>query len=275
MTTAKRGRTAGTVLVLTVCTLFSISPLVLVLIGSLRPTREIMTSPLGLPTSLDLSNYAKAWTDGALDSGFLNSILVTAASLILSLILYLPASFALGRWRFRGAFVIRFVFAIGLMVTLRIGIVPIAQAFTRLGLIDNIWALVPLYVAQAAPLMILILSTYYSQLPESIEESALLDGASHLQIFWLVMTPLVRPAIVVALVLGVGPIWNDFFFPLVLLRSDGNLTLPVAITRFFGQFTTDFGLLYAGIMIAVIPVLVLFAIAIRNIVAGLTAGIEK
>ncbi|MGC4152845.1 MAG: carbohydrate ABC transporter permease [Propionicimonas sp.] len=269
-----RGR-LGVYLVLSVVTLFSALPNLLVLIGSLRPNREIVSSPTGLPTSLYLGNYVRAWEEGSIGSYFINSTLITVASLGLALVLFLPAAYALGRWRFRFAGIVTSLFLLGLMIPLKIGILPLVQLYDRWGLIDSLGGLVLIYTAQAAPLMVLILSTFYRQLPDSLEDAAMIDGASPFQTFLSIMTPLMKPAIAASIILSVGPIWNDFFMPLVLIRSDANFTIPVGISTFFGEYTADRGMLYAGIVIAVAPVVVFFSLAMRQIVSGLTAGIEK
>ncbi|MCK6068125.1 MULTISPECIES: carbohydrate ABC transporter permease [Microbacterium] len=265
----------GVYIVLTVAAAISALPNVLVLVGSLRPNSEIVANPTGLPTSLYLGNYARAWEQGAIGTYFLNSVVVTAVSLALALVLFLPAAYALGRWRFRFAGAIQALFLLGLMVPLKIGILPLAQMYDQWRLVDNLAGLVLVYTAQAAPLMVLILSTFYRQLPESLDDAARIDGASHFRTFFSVMTPLMKPAIAVSVVLSIGPIWNDFFMPLVLIRSEENFTIPVGVSSFFGEYTADRGMLYAAIVIAVAPVVIFFALAMRQIVSGLTAGIEK
>lgn len=271
-----RGRPPiGTVLVLALCAVFSVLPMLLVVLGSLRPNADIISDPAGLPTSFYAENYVRAWVDASLGLYFFNSAVITLCALALTFLLYVPISYALGRWHFHGAVVIQVLFLLGLMVSLRIGILPLVRMLDDWRLIDNPVGLVLVYSVQAAPMTILILSTFFRQLPESLEEAALLDGASHPRIFASVMLPLIRPALAAALVLNVGPIWNDFFMPLVLLRSTEKSTIPVGITTFFGQYTADRGLLFAGIVIAVLPVVVFFALAMKQIVSGLTAGIEK
>lgn len=270
-----RASRLGTYVVLTIAAVVSLTPNLLVLIGSLRPNAEIVANPTGLPSTFYLGNYARAWEEGSIGTYFLNSLLVTSVSLALALVLFLPAAYALGRWRFRFARLVEALFLLGLMVPLKIGILPLVQMYDAVGLIDNLGGLVLVYTAQAAPLMILILSAFYRQLPDTLEDAAMIDGASPFRTFFSVMTPLMRPAVVTAVILSVGPIWNDFFMPLVLTRTDSNYTIPVGISSFFGEYGADRGMLYAGIVIAIAPVVVFFVFAMRQIVGGLTAGIEK
>lgn len=264
-----------TYVVLTLAAVVSAVPNLLVLLGSLRPNSEIVANPTGLPSGFYVGNYVRAWEEGSIGTYFLNSLLVTAVSLALALALFLPAAYALGRWRFRFAVLVQALFLLGLMVPLKLGILPLVQMYDAWGLIDNLGGLILVYTAQAAPLMILILSTFYRQLPDTLEDAAMIDGASSFRTFFSVMTPLMRPAVAAAVILSVGPIWNDFFMPLVLLRTDTNFTIPVGISSFFGEYGADRGMLYAGIVIAIAPVVIFFILAMKQIVSGLTAGIEK
>lgn len=269
------GAEIAAIVVLAFVSCVSLFPMLTVLVGSFRSDQEIIRNPIGWPTSINLDNYVNAWSDASLGVYFVNSAGVTLAALALAMAVSLPAAYALGRWAFPGRSFLSAVFLVGLMVPLKIGIVPLNQMFDSLGLIDNLGGLVLVYAVQCIPMSILVLSTFYRQLPASLEEAAVLDGASSGRIFFSVMTPLVRPAIAAVLVLNVGPVWNDFFMPLVLLRSEDRYTLPVGITSFFGEYSTDRGLLYAGIIIAILPVAIFFALAMKHIVSGLTAGIEK
>ncbi|MGM7678658.1 carbohydrate ABC transporter permease [Microbacterium sp. A94] len=270
-----RRASAGVYLVLIAVSLLALFPMLAVLLGSFRSDADIIRDPIGWPTSFNMDNYIAAWGDASLGLYFLNSVGITVAALVLATALALPAAYALGRWVFPGRDVVMAGFLIGLMVPLKIGIVPLNQAFDRLGLIDTHLGLVLVYAVGCIPMTILVLSTFYRQLPNSLEEAAVLDGATSGRIFFSVMTPLVRPALAAVLVLNVGPVWNDFFMPLVLLRSDEKYTIPVGITKFFGEHSAERGLLYAGIIIAVLPVAIFFALAMKQIVGGLTAGIEK
>lgn len=267
-----RGLLVGLLILMAVVSLL---PMTAVFVGSLRSNAEIMAAPVALPTSVDLSNYVNAWTRGSMATYFGNSLIVTLGALCLSMAVALPASYALGRWVFRGRAILALLFAIGLMVPLRLGVVPLFRMFNQVGLTNSLAGLMLIYAASAIPMAVLVLSAFYSQLPDALEHAALVDGAGHRTIWWSIMTPLVRPAIAAVLVLNVGPIWNDFFMPLIFLRDRGNYTLPVGITSFFSEHSSDRGLLYAGIIITIVPVVAFFALAMRQIVAGLTAGIEK
>lgn len=265
----------GMVVVLSFVSFVSLFPILAVFLSSLRSDADIAKNPIGLPVPPTIDNYVSAWADASIGAYFLNSVIVTIGALALSTVVALPAAYAVGRWSFTGRGLISAVFLLGLMVPLKIGILPLNQMLDAFGLIDSLLGLVLVYAVSCIPMSILVLSTFYRQLPESLEEAATIDGAGPGRVFLTIMTPLIRPALAAVLVLNVGPVWNDFFMPLILLRSDSMFTIPVGITSFFGEYTAQRGLLYAGIVIAIVPVVVFFALAMKQIVGGLTAGIEK
>jgi raffinose/stachyose/melibiose transport system permease protein len=161
------------------------------------------------------------------------------------------------------------------MLPIHLAILPIFFLFDGLGLIDSRFGLALMYGAAGVPFSIFVLTTFFRQLPEELEEAAALDGASSWQTFWRIMVPMVRPALATVAVFRFVPIWNDFLFPLVLLRKEEKYTLPVGLTTFFGENATNFSAVFAGLVITTIPLIVLFLLATKQIVAGLTAGMSK
>lgn len=253
----------------------ALGPLLLVLVNSFRTTAEISTSPLGLPTSFYFDNFTRAWDEASFGTYALNSVLVTSLSIVLGVAVAALASFPLARWRFRGRSTISALFLVGLLLPAQLGIIPIFRLIDTLGLLNTHLALILIYATQSLPLAIIILTQFFRQLPANIEDAARIDGAGELRIFFSIMLPLIRPALATVAVVQAAPIWNDFFYPLVLLRTDSQYTLPVGLTSFFGQYQSDFGLLFAGLVIVSIPLIVIFIFATRQIIAGLTAGSEK
>ncbi|WP_158865911.1 carbohydrate ABC transporter permease [Leifsonia sp. AG29] len=268
---------AGTVtyLFLGVYSLIAVGPLLLVLINSFRTTLDISQSPLGLPTSFYFDNYVKAWNQASFGTFALNSVLVTTVSILLGVAAAAFAAFPLARWRFRGRGTLSALFLAGLLLPAQLGIVPIFTLLDSFGLVDSYLGLILVYSTLSLPLAILILTTFFKQLPENIEEAARIDGAGEIRVFFSIMLPLIRPALATVAIVQAAPIWNDFFYPLVLLRSSEKYTLPVGLTQFFGQYQSDFGVLFAALVIVSLPLIVIFVFATRQIVAGLTAGSEK
>jgi raffinose/stachyose/melibiose transport system permease protein len=253
----------------------ALAPIVVMVLNSLRPNTEVLSEPLALPTTLDFSSYTTAWTEASFSTYVRNSVLVTVGAVALDVAVSLPASYALGRYRFRGSGLLTAYFLAGLMLPIRLGILPIFYLLGSMSLIDSRFGLVLVYAASGIPFSVFIMSAFFRGLPRELEEAARIDGAGEMRIFARVMLPLVKPAIATVVVFRFVPLWNDFFFPLILMRSTDRYTLPVGLTQFFGEFQTNWSALFAGLVIATVPLVVLFVVATKQIVAGLTAGMGR
>lgn len=253
----------------------AVVPLVIMLLNSLRTNRDLATQPLGLPLQPDFTSYQRAWIEASFSTYFLNSIVVTVSSVTIATAVSLLAAYALARAKGRLMSVIEAVFVSGLMMPVFLMIVPIFYLLDAFGLVSTRTGLVMVYAAVSVPFSVFVLTTFFRQLPGELEEAARLDGAGPFRMFWSVMAPLVRPAIATVVVFRFVPIWNDFFYPLILIRNQEKYTLPVGLTSFFGEYQTDWSTLFAGLVIATVPLIVLFLVATRQIIAGLTAGMGK
>jgi raffinose/stachyose/melibiose transport system permease protein len=250
-------------------------PLLVMVSSSFRTNADLITDPLGAPWPLSMASYKEAWTVGSFATYFANSLLVTCGAVALSTVVATMAAYALARSRsriFRG---LEALFLSGLMLPIHLAILPIFYLFDGAGLIDSRLGLVLMYGASGVPFSIFVLTTFFRQLPVELEEAAQLDGASTWQTFVRIMVPLVRPAVATVAVFRFVPIWNDFLFPLVLLRNEEKYTLPVGLTTFFGENATNYSAVFAGLVITTVPLILLFLLATKQIVAGLTAGMTK
>jgi raffinose/stachyose/melibiose transport system permease protein len=250
-------------------------PLLLMVSNSFRTNADLITDPLGLPTPPTTASYVEAWTTGSFATYFGNSLAVTVGSVAISTAVATMAAYALARSRSRIFRALESLFLSGLMLPIHLAILPIFYLFDGLGLVDSRVGLMLMYAASGIPFSIFVLTTFFRQLPEELEEAAALDGATSWQTFWRIMVPLVRPALATVAVFRFVPIWNDFLFPLVLLRREEKYTLPVGLTTFFGENATNYSAVFAGLVITTVPLIVLFLVATKQIVAGLTAGMAK
>ncbi|MER7072064.1 carbohydrate ABC transporter permease [Terrabacter sp. NPDC000476] len=266
---------AGASLLLWGYAALALVPLLLMLSNSFRSNADLITDPLGLPTPPTTASYVEAWTTGNFATYFGNSLLVTVGAVLISTAVATMAAYAIARGRSRIFRWLEALFLSGLMLPIHLAILPIFYLFDGLGLIDSRLGLVLMYAASGVPFSIFVLTTFFRQLPEELEEAAALDGASPWQTFTRIMVPLVRPALATVAVFRFVPIWNDFLFPLVLLRNEEKYTLPVGLTNFFGENATNYSAVFAGLVITTIPLVVLFLVATKQIVAGLTAGMAK
>jgi len=205
------GTRFGGTLLLATYALIAVGPLLLVLNNALRPTREIYSSPLGPPSAAGAENFATAWTRASFSTYFFNSLTVTVGALVLGVGSATLAAYALGRFRFRGRQAFSALFLAGMLLPIQIGVVPIFHMLRGLGLTDSLLGLILVYAAHTLPVSILILTVFFRQLPDELEEAARLDGAGRFRIFRSIMLPLVRPALVTVVVVQTAPVWNDFF----------------------------------------------------------------
>lgn len=250
-------------------------PVVLMGLSAFKSTREIFRNPFGLPAVWSLENFRKVWVEARFGDYFQNSVIVTAVSAAILVAFGAMASYALGRFRFRGNDALYVYFLTGLLLPVRLAIIPLFILMRNLNLLDNLWSLILIYAASGLPSAIFILTGFFRTLPADLDSAARIDGAGEWTIFTRVMLPLVRPALVIVTIYNVIPIWNDFFFPLVFIKSNHLKTLPLGMTTFFGQYYTDYAALFAGLTLAALPVIFLYVVLSQHFIRGLTAGAVK
>ncbi|MFL6051571.1 MAG: carbohydrate ABC transporter permease [Actinoallomurus sp.] len=269
---------AASAILLWVYALAALAPLIIMAFNSLRTEQDLANQPLGLPLHPAFENYAHAWSEGNFSTYFVNSVVITVSAVVLGTGVSVLAAYPLGRYRFRGRGALSSYFLAGLMLPIRLGAVPVfylVNSFTQaLPGVDARFWLICVYAGSGVPFSVFVLTAFFRQLPMELEEAARIDGAGELRIFARIMVPMVRPALTTVALFQFIPLWNDFFFPLVLLKDD-QWTLPTGLTRFFGEFEAAHAQLSAGLVITTIPLVVLFLVATKQIVAGLTAGMSK
>lgn len=257
--------------------LLVLCPILLVIVNSFKARRAIFDDPLALPTAATLSlvGYAKVLSNAAVTQMFANSAIVTGTSLALILLFGAMAAWALTEYGFRGNRLLALFLAFGIMVPIRLGSVSILQTMVALDLVNTLTALVLVYVAQGLPLAVLILSEFIQQIPKDLKDAARCDGVGEFTIFFRVILPLIRPAVATVAVFTMVPIWNDLWFPLILAPSEATQTITLGVQQFIGQFATDWNAVLAALTLAVLPILVLYALFSRQLIRGITAGAVK
>lgn len=252
-----------------------IYPLFVMVASSFKTNAEIFSSPLSLPTHFSSANLEKVWTETNFVRYLANSVGITAASVALILLFSTLAGYAIARYRFRLSSLVLMFFLSGMTVPLKLAIIPLFIQLDTLGLVDSYLGLVLVYVAMGIPSAVFIMTGFLRTLPRELEESARMDGANELRIMWSIMLPLARPALVIVAIQNAVPIWNDFFFPLVLITSDNLKTLPQGLTVFVGEFTTDWGVLFTGLTLAALPITLLYIVLSKQFISGITQGAVK
>ncbi|MEV0733593.1 carbohydrate ABC transporter permease [Polymorphospora sp. NPDC050346] len=236
---------------------------------SLRlPKDSFNLPPALLPTSFHTANYTAVFRDVPFFSFILNSVAVTAVATILQCIISAAAAYPFARMKFRGRNALFLLMLSGLMIPVQVTVIPLFLMFRQVDLIDTRTALV--LPALVFPMGIFILRQHMLTLPTSYEEAARLDGAGHLRIFWNVILPMSRPALVVVAMLSGLATWNDFFRPLIFINSIDKMTIPLGLTVLDGfARTSNIAVVLAGVVISIVPPLVLFILGSRHLVRGM------
>jgi raffinose/stachyose/melibiose transport system permease protein len=247
-------------------------PLVYAVLGAFRTNGQIAAQPLGLPDPWFTQNYTRVIQSGSFWLELANSALIAAISTVIMLAFSSLAAFVLARYAFRGRDVFFNIFALGLLFPLTVAILPLYLLIRQIGLTDN-----PLGVAlpQAAfgiPVSVLILRGFFRSIPSELEDAAAIDGCSRLRFLRSVVLPLSRPALTAVGVLGIVDSWNSFLLPLLVLTHPETWTLSVGVRSYSARYFSDTAGILAFTTLAIIPALVFYVIAERQIVRGLTSG---
>jgi raffinose/stachyose/melibiose transport system permease protein len=232
------------------------------------------SSPIRPTTSPTLSNFTEAWQQGALGGALVNSAVVTAVSVVIvlaisSLAAY-PLARATARWS-RGMFLL---ILLGLVLPFQLAALPLYQTMRDLGLLGSAWGLILFYSGLQVPFTTFLYVGFLRALPRDFEDAALIDGAAPLQVFRYVLFPMLKPITVTALVLNVVFVWNDFFTPLLYLSGSAKQTMPVAVAGFVGQFQADWNLIFAALVISIVPILAVYFALQRSIINGFAGGLR-
>ena len=257
-----------------------------VVVTSLKTTREIFSDPFGLPKSPRWRNYSVAWSASGFGRAAFSSVVVVAAAAVLTMVLATPASYVLARTDRRSASRIVTYFAIGMGIPAQALVVPFFLMSNDLSTFMTEWvtgwwddriSLVLIYIVLSLPFTVYLLTMYFRSLPTEIEEAAAVDGAGPTRTFVQIMVPLARHGLVTALVLNTVALWNETLFVLVVVSDTRQQTLPATLLGLYNtmQYTSDWGGLFAGIVILVMPMILLYLWAGRRIVQAMTQGALK
>lgn len=252
-------------------------PFVWVLVSSLKEGSEILGSPWGAPSKLHWENFSHAWSEAGIGHSFLNSLIVCLATLIILLPIGSMAAYVLAKYVFPGSKAILAAFLGGMMFPQFLVVVPLFFLLRQVHLFDTLTGLVAVYVAYSLSFTVFVLTGFFQTLPDELAEAAQLDGCSHGSTFWRVMLPLARPGILVVGIFNAIGLWNEYGLALVLIPSDDNRTLPLGIANLTQtqQYQSDWGALFAGLVIVMTPLLLVYWIFRDRIHETMLAGAVK
>lgn len=260
---------------LSLYTAYAAGPFLWVASMSLRTTPEIFDNPYGLPLDPQFGKYVIAWTSSNYGVYFRNSTLVVVAAVAILTVVGAMAAHALARYRFRGNRFVFFLVFSTIIFPPQITIIALFQVLVDYGLFNTLTGLTLSYVALQLPLTIYLLESFFARLPQDLFDAARMDGYSDWEIFWRITLPVGFPAVATTIILNVIHLWNEFLYAVVLITDEQKRTLPLGIMKFMGDQMQDFGMIATGMMIAVIPVIVLYAFFSERLIQGMTAGAVK
>ncbi|WP_328353249.1 carbohydrate ABC transporter permease [Streptomyces sp. NBC_00445] len=253
----------------------TIYPLVFTANVAMKTRHEYILDRFSLTSSLSWDNIATAWTSVGLGRYFANSVIVVASAVALLLLIGSMAGFALSHLRFRGSRALFLCFLAALFIPFQVIMVPLARVMADSGLMDTYPGLILAYVAQFLPFTIFLMTSYYSGIPGEIMDAARIDGNTTYGVYRRIMLPIGRPALLSVGILNALFCWNDVLISLLMMPSPEHRTLMVGVTSLRGQYSDDIPTFASGVLIAALPVLVLYLFFQRQIADGITAGATK
>ena len=252
-------------------------PLLWAVLSSFKTDEEILTDAWSLPSALRVDNWVRAWNEAHIGRYFLNSAIVVAGALTLTMLLGAMAAYVLARYDIRGGRFIYYLFVGGMMFPVFLALVPLFFVVKNLGLLATLPGLILVYTAYSLPFTVFFLTAFFRTLPTSIAEAALVDGCSHWGLFFKIMLPMARPGLVSVAIFNMLSHWNQYVLPLVLMQGEGSrdkwvLAQGLTALTVNEGYAGDYSGLFAGMAIAMLPVLLLYLAFQRQVQSGLTAG---
>jgi raffinose/stachyose/melibiose transport system permease protein len=257
-------------------TLIQVFPLIWLVFFSLKDNREIFGgNVLGPPRRLLGENYVQALFQGNVALYFLNSLIVTFSTIIISGLLATMASYAIVRMKWKLSKPVLTIFLLGLMIPIHSALLPLFIILRKLHLLNSYWALIIPYVAFALPMAIFIFAGFLTAIPRELEESACLDGCGIYRIFFRIILPLLKPAIATVSIFTYLASWNELMFAVVFVNDEQYKTLTVGIMSMVGRFITQWGPIGAGLVVGTLPTVLIYALMSRQVQESLTTGALK
>lgn len=263
-----------------------IVPVAWVFLASIKQNSEFYGNPWAMPAGFYWQNFTEAWTAASMGSYMLNSVIVTALALILLLVVALPAAYCLSRFHFRGGRFLNTAFMAGLFINVNYIVVPIFLMmrdwdswinyfYGKTIFLNNLFMLALVYAATALPFTIYLLSGYFATLPHDFEEAAYIDGANYGQAMIRVIFPMAQPSIITIILFNFLSFWNEYIISMTLMSSaTGQKTLPVGLLNLMqaSQSKAEFGRMYAGLVLVMLPTLILYMCVQKKLTQGMTVG---
>ena len=262
-------------IILIILAVVYIAPLLWVILASFKNNTTLMTDPFGWPNPLNFDNYVTAWVGGGIGGYFLNSVIVVGCTLVISILINCMAAYGMARmkWKLSGAAMVFFL--TGMMVPIHAPLIPLYTMFSAIGFLNSYLSLIVPYVVFTFGQSIYIMRGFFGNIPKEMEEAAVIDGCSIWRAFWRIIMPISTAGIFTIGFFTFNGTWNELLVGLIFTNSKAIRTLPVGLTSFVGQYSTNYTPMFAAIVIAILPTIIVYCCFSNKIVGGLTAGAVK
>jgi len=248
-------------------------PIGIAVINSLKPNLgEVYRDPMGLPSVWNFANYTQAWVGANFSGYFLNSMIIAVSTVILVTFCASATAYVLVRMPFKGSQLVFICFLLGVIIPIRLALAPLFSTVKTLGLLDTLTGVILVQSASMMPVAVFIFTAFLKNVPKELEDAAMMDGALPFSIYRRIVIPLLRPAMATVALLSFVSAWNEYFLPLIFLQSPENYPITLGIAEFRAQFDVQWHLLFAGILIMLVPTIIAFLLASRQFIEGLTQG---
>ena len=271
----KKWKSAVLIIVLSIYTAYAAGPLFWVSMMSLRTTSEIAHDPYGFPHKLHLGKFADAWVASSYSVYFSNSVKVVISAVAIVTLIGGMAAHCFARYRFPLRKLFYFTIFSTIIFPPQITIIALFQILVEYGLYNTLTGLTLTYVAFQLPITVYVLESFFARIPSDLYDAARMDGYSEWRIFWKVSMPVALPALSTTIILNTILLWNEFLYAVVLITDETKRTLPLGIQKFMGDQLEDIGMIATGLMIAIVPVVIIYVFFSEKLIQGMTAGAVK
>jgi len=262
-------------LLLGIYSMFLFVPLTFVVLTAFKSNADVYANPLGLPKVWMFANFKEAFVKGSILQSSVNSIIVTTCSVLLIIVVNTLCAYGIHKIfdKLIGGLIYSFILT-GMMVP-AVGYVSMILLYRNFHLYNNLQGLIVNAVATSVPFSMFILVGFFRSVPKEFEEAAIIDGCSDMQALWYILIPIIKPAIATIVIFNLLSTWNNLFTPLLLINKPKLFTIPIGLLTFRGNYSTDYGLMFAGALIVSVPMLILYFRFQKNFVESLAGGIKS
>ncbi len=255
--------------------LISVGPLIWIVMSSFKSNKEILGSAFSLPSSFSFSGYAAALKISPIFKFYGNSIIISAASTVLNILVVSMAAYVIARFRFKGKKLLTLLLSSSLLIPTSALLMPIYRIMTAIHLYDTRTGLILVYAALGLPTSLFIIKSYFQSIPKELEEAAYIDGAGFFKTYFVIILPLAKSGLATGAILQFLTAWNEFMFALILTKSESVRTLPLALNYFTSQFSFNYTAMFAALTMVIVPSIAIYAILQEQITESMVAGSVK